>query len=138
MVTLAFYYYALDLELVDLLLLQIGFVQVHDCLAFRIEWSVGAVVKVTDSALESVQIVEVFIGQLVRLLKFLPKFARRILQVSKLGVPVNPECLCEGRDVGEVGDVGRVEVQVLHQHRLHHLLRLLNFKQQMGVTGDVV
>ena len=66
-----------------------------------------------NRALESVQIIEILVGELIGLLQLLPEATGRLLQVCKLRVAVDPKRCSECWNFRKVSDVARVEIQVL-------------------------
>ena len=118
--------------------MQIGLIKVDYGQVFIVKWGIWSGVKVANGALECVEIVEVFICELIWLLQLLPEPARCLLQVRKLSVSVDAESRRVSWNIWEIGDVTRIEVQMLDKDWLHDLLCLLDLKKELGVTINVV
>ena len=61
-----------------------------------------------------------------------------MLQICELSSPVDAERLREGWYLGEIGDVSRVEIEMLHEDRFDDLLRLLDLKKELSITIDII
>ena len=61
-----------------------------------------------------------------------------MLQICELSSPVDAERLREGWYLGEIGDVARVEIEMLHEDRFDDLLRLLDLKKELSITIDII
>jgi len=72
--------------MINLLLLQIGFEQIYDSVAVRVQGDIGASEEFLEGALEGLQVVEVFVCQLMGLLDLRPVRAGCLLYLVKGGL----------------------------------------------------
>ena len=106
--------------------MQVRLIKVDNCHVFSVQWRVRTFVKVAYCSLESIQVVEILVRQLILLLKLVPETTSGLFQIAKLRIAIDSECRSESGNVREVRDVTRVKVQVLDEYRFHDLLRFLD------------
>ena len=138
LLTLALDKDALDLQVIDLLLMLVWLVKVDNGQILFVQRGVRAPIEVTNSALERIQIIVILVGQFERLVQLFPKTARCLLQVGEFGVSVDSKRRCEGLHVGKVGLVTWVKIKKLDLHGLYDLLRFLDRQQKLSVVINIV